>query len=115
VCGDKRLGDFGISASSISSQTPATASSPLRLCLQYEVPSPNNSVRGDSVTIGDDLNSEIKDEPELEAVASKSCLKEDAACINDGDCCDSLECSKRDKFCKLPARQSKVSLDIALM
>ncbi len=107
VCGDQRLGDFGLSGSNGFSQSPATAASPLRLCLRDDIPE-NNSAGGgeDPLVIGDNLNGGIKDSTVKEEVPS--CLTHSNSCNKDFECCGVLVCNKRDKVCKTPARQYKV-------
>ena len=110
VCGDERLGDFGLTGSNGFSQSPATAASPLSLCLRDDIPENNNAGGGeDPLVIGDNLNGGIKDSPVDEDVSEvPSCLTQFNSCNKDFECCGVLVCNKRDKVCKTPARQYKV-------
>jgi len=109
VCGDERLGDFGLTGSNGFSQSPATAASPLSLCLRDDIPENNNAGGGeDPLVIGDNLNGGIKDSPVDEDVSEvPSCLTQFNSCNKDFECCGVLVCNKRDKVCKTPARQYK--------
>lgn len=105
VCGDERLGDFGVSSQ--SSATTTTTASPLRLCLPDDVPENNNAGGGDPedpIVIGDNLNGGIKDGPVEE---EPTCLEENKSCTKDFDCCGDLICHKRDIVCKAPLREYK--------
>ena len=105
VCGDERLGDFGATASSVSSQFASTAASPLRLCLPDDIPAPNNSGGADAVKpiiIGEDFNKEVEELPEV-----SKCLKEKEVCERDSECCEFLICNRRDNVCRKQPRQDK--------
>ena len=107
VCGDARLGDFGVSGGS-SQSSRTTAASPLRLCLPDAVPENNNASSGDPndpIVIGDNLTG-IQD-ASIEKDQGPSCLKKLDVCNKDFECCGDLVCNKRDKVCKNPPRQYK--------
>mmetsp|Transcript_3025 Transcript_3025/g.8227 ORF Transcript_3025/g.8227 Transcript_3025/m.8227 type:complete len:585 (-) Transcript_3025:469-2223(-) len=107
VCEDERLGDFGVTTSTVYSQFDITAASPLRLCLPDDIPASNNAGGAadpvKTIIIGESINGEAVD---LEDVPQgPSCFKDDTICERDSDCCDTLICKRRDKVCgKLPRR-----------
>ena len=111
VCEDQRLGDFGVTGSSVYSQSDITAASPLRLCLPDDIPASNNAGGADPVQpiiIGESMNEEENDLGDVPE--EPKCFKENTKCESDDDCCGTSICKRRDKVCSKPPRQNKVCI-----
>uniref|UniRef100_A0A7S4ABC7 Peptidase S1 domain-containing protein n=1 Tax=Pseudo-nitzschia australis TaxID=44445 RepID=A0A7S4ABC7_9STRA len=103
--------------------------SPLKLCSSNKLPSFNNPEGGlppEKIIIGNNLNEvnvkdedltglEEEEEQEEEEALPPTCSSKNDNCNQfDSECCGNLICSKRDKVCKNPSRETKVCIGLAI-
>ena len=134
VCGDERLatrndgtlmGDVNANINAEVTEDDPLLTSSLKLCSPNKLPSFNNPEGGlppEKIIIGNNLNAEnLKDEDLTDVKAEEEeplppiCSSKNDDCDQyDNECCGNLICSKRDKVCKNPSRETKVCIDLAI-